>query len=163
MGFVLVAACVDGRDPANETPVELEPGLYEVTLSGAGLMKASDKGRPQPVCLRPGNRESFPHTLVKNYYALHYSCRTTRLPRIGNKIAGEVTCAADPKLAAGATQFAYSGVVAREKVDIRVQIKFDTTVKENAMSKEEAAQLRLGMKAFEQMRFVIEASRIGDC
>lgn len=163
MMFLITAACVESRDPAKETPVEPEPGLYEVTLSGAGLMKAGDKDRPRSTCLHPGNRDSFPHTLVKNYYALHYTCRTNPLPRVGNKIAGDVTCAADPKLAAGVTQFSYSGAVASENIDISVQMKFDAAIKEDAMSKEEAAQLRLGMKAFEQMRFVIMANRIGDC
>ncbi len=163
--FSLAAtACAKTPDAADETPVDPEPGLYEVALSGAGLLKAGEeKEGPHAFCLTEADRSTFPHTLVKKYYQLHYSCMSTPLPREGNTIAGEIKCAADPKLAQGANRFVYKGAVSKDAVDINVQMKFDAVIKEEEMTKAQARELKLGMKTFELMKFVIEADRIGEC
>lgn len=157
------AACSKVTDAADETPVDPEPGLYEVTLSGAALLRASGKEDPHSFCLTEVNRTAFPHTLVKKYYQLHYSCTNTPLPREGNRISGKLKCAADPKLAQGANRFVYEGAVLKDAVDINVRIKFDAVIKEEEMTKAQARELKLGMKAFELMKFVIEAERVGEC
>lgn len=158
-----VAACSKTPDAADETPVNPEPGLYEVTLSGAGLLKAGGKEGPHAFCLTEANRSTFPHTLAKKYYQLHYSCMSTPLPREGNAIAGEIKCAADPKLAQGANRFVYNGAVSEDAVEINVQMKFDAVIKEEEMTKAQARELKLGMKAMQLMKFVIEADRIDEC
>lgn len=162
--FSLVAtACSETPDTADETPVDPEPGLYEVTLSGSGLLKAGGKEGPHAFCLTEADRRTFPHTLVKKYYQLHYSCMNTPLPREGNAIAGEIKCTADPKLAQGANQLIYDGAVSKDAVDINVQVKFDAVIKEEEMTKAQARELKLGMKAMQLMKFVIEAKRTGEC
>ncbi len=158
-----VAACSKTPDAANETPVDPKPGPYEVTLSGAGLLKAGGKEGPHSYCLRETDRASFSHTLVKKFYQLHYSCMSTPLPREGNAIAGEIKCTADPKLAQGANRFVYNGAVSEDVVEIDVRMKFDAVIKEAEMTKAQAQELKLGMKAVELMKFVIEAERIGEC
>lgn len=159
---VFVVACSGANDPASQAPVDPEAGLYEISLSGAGPMKA-DPGKSKTYCLREGERASFAHMLAQNYYKLHYSCTVNRTPREGNAVGGEIKCPADPKLAEGANSFVYGGVVAKENARVEVKMKFNAQVKEGAMSQGEAVQLKLAMKALEQMRFVIEAKRIGDC
>ncbi|MEM9618594.1 MAG: hypothetical protein AAF936_11595 [Pseudomonadota bacterium] len=161
---VITTSCSNGRDAASETPADPEPGLYEVTLSGAGLLKAGGKEEgPYSFCLADTDRALFPHTLVKKYYQLHYSCMSTPLPREGNAIAGEIKCAADPKLAQGVNRFIYEGAVSKDAVDINVQMKFDAVIKEEEMTNAQARELKRGMKAFELMKFVIEAKRTDEC
>lgn len=162
--FLLIAtACTKAPDTAHETPVDPESGLYEVALSGTGLLKVSGKEDPHSFCLTETDRALFPHTLVKKYYQLHYSCISTPSPREGNKVAGEIKCAADPKLAQGANGFVYEGAVSKDAVDINVQMKFDAVIKEEEMTKAQARELKLGMKAMQLMKFAIEAERTGEC
>ncbi len=159
------AACSDRADPASETPVDPAPGLYEITLSGAGLLKhAGPEDAAQTYCLRESASASFPHLLAENYYKLHYSCTTRRGAREGNAVAGEISCPADPKLASGANRFVYRGAVGREKTRVEVRMKLDAQLKEGAGGAEVSdAQMKLAMKALEQARFVIEARRTGAC
>lgn len=160
---LLASACSRAPDPASETPVDLEPGMYEITISGAGLPSSVNTDRPHSACVRESDRASFPHKLVQNYYSLHPACTTDRLPREGNKIAGEISCAADPKLAAGANRFVYSGAVKGDNVVVSVQMKLEAVIKEGSMTEAEAKQLKLGMKMMERLRFVIKAKRTGAC
>lgn len=159
----IATACAPERDPASETPVNPAPGLYEVTLSGAGILKAAGEGETHTYCLRMRERSSFPHLLVRNYYQLHASCAPKRGPREGNAIAGEISCLADPKMAQGFNRFVYNGAIAPENTSIEVRIKFDAVPKEESMTEAEAMQLKLGMKMIERARFLIEAERVGDC
>lgn len=160
---LFVTACSKTPDPANEAPVDLEPGMYEIAISGAGLPSSMNTDRPHSACVRGSDRALFPHKLVQNYYALHPACKTDRLPREGNKIAGEISCAADPKLAAGANRFVYSGAVKSDNVEVSVQMKLEAVIKEDSMTEAEVKQLKLGMKMMERMRFVIKAKRTGAC
>ncbi|MHA7871231.1 MAG: hypothetical protein ACX939_02670 [Hyphococcus sp.] len=160
---LLAAACADSRDPISQTPVDPEPGLYKVTLGGAGLLQHADLDDPQDYCLREGERADFPHVLARHYYQLHALCRVQRGVREGNAVGGEIICAADPKMAQGSNRFVYNGVVASEHARIEVRMKLDATLKEDAMSEAEAKQLRLGMKLMERFRFTIDAARVGDC
>jgi len=163
-GFSLLAmACADAPDPENEVPVDSKAGLYEVTLSGTGLMKNAEKEEPYTYCLKRSSVDDFAHTLVKNFYNSGDLCTSNSLPREGNAVAGELTCAADPKMARGSTRFVYSGAVAQNSVDVKVQMKFDAEIIEDEMSEKEVAQLKLGMKMMERARFVIEARRTGGC
>ena len=157
------AACSQAPDPASQEPVDPAPGLYEITLSGAGLLKAAGKSDPDEFCLTERDRASFPHLLARNYYQLHAACRPSRAPREGNAFGGEISCAADPKMAQGMNRFVYEGVVAADNVRVEIRMKLEVEIKEDAMTEAEAAQLKLGMKMFERARFVIEAERIGDC
>lgn len=158
-------ACSQTSDPASETPVEPEPGLYKITLSGAGLLKhANNDKTPETFCLTEIQRASFPHLLAENYYKLHYACTNARAPRMGNAIGGEISCAADPKMASGVNRFIYDGVVSREKTSIEVRMKMDAELNPGAGGAEVSdAQMKMAMKTMERMRFVIEATRTGDC
>ena len=159
----LATACAQERDAASDAPVDPTPGLYQVTLSGAGLLKAGGEEGPHPFCVTAANRKTAPHTLVKKFYQLHYSCIDKPSPREGNAIAGEIQCSADPKLAQGTNRFVYKGAVSEDAVEIRVQMKLDAVIKEDEMTEEQIRHLKLGMKAMQMMKFVIEAERTGAC
>lgn len=158
----LAVGCTQTTDPTTQEPVDPKPGQYEITLSGAGLMK-NMKEEPHSYCLYESERDAFPHMLAKNYYELHPGCRAKHDPREGNAISGVISCAADPKMATGMNSFVYEGVVGEERVKVDVQIKFDAKLKEGAGGEMSDGQLKLAMKAMERMRFVIEAVRTGDC
>ena len=160
---LLAVACAETPDAANEEPVDLAPGRYAISISMAGMPSSVDTDRPHSACVRASDQASFPHKLVQNYYELHPACVTNRLPREGNKIAGEISCAADPKMATGANRFVYEGVVKPDSVEVTLRMKLEAIVDETAMTKAEAAQLKMGMKMMERMRFVIEAERTGEC
>ena len=163
-GFcVAIAACSQSADPAGAEPVDPQAGLYEITQSGAGLLKGAKPDKPKTFCLRESQRADFAHMLVEGYYKLHYSCVTNRAPREGNKVGGEIRCDADPKMAQGTNGFAYEGEVAAASARLEVRMQLDATVKEGALSQSEAAQLKFAMKAMEQARFIISATRTGDC
>ena len=66
-------------------------------------------------------------------------------------------------MASGANRFVYEGAVRPERVEVSVRMKLDAVVDESTMTKAEAAQLKLGMKMMERMRFVIDAERTGAC
>ncbi len=162
--FALIAtACAEAPDAASEAPVDPEPGQYQITLGGAGLLKHAGTEGPHSYCLRISDRASFAHKLAQNYYLLHPACTASKLPREGNAIAGEIRCPVDPKMAEGASRFVYSGAVAKDAVRVEVQMKFDAEIKDGAMTDEDAVRAKLAMKAIEKARFVIEAIRTGEC
>ncbi len=162
---LLAAACVEQTDPASETPVDPAAGLYEITLSGAGLLKHVDTNKaPDAFCLTEAQRASFPHVLAENYYKLSPLCTINHAQREGNAIAGEISCMADPKMASGANRFVYAGAVGADRAKVEVRMKLDAQIKPGAGGQEVSdAQLKLAMKAMERMKFVIEAKRTGDC
>lgn len=164
IGLALAAACSRTADPSSETPVDPRAGLYVITQSGAGLLK-NVKSNDEPVsyCLRETERAAFPHLLAEGYYKLHYLCSNKRAPREGNAVSGEISCAADPKMASGANRFVYSGVVGEERARVEVRMKLDAELKPGAGGEISDAQLKMAMKAMERFRFVIEATRTGDC
>ncbi len=160
----LIAACSETPGAANEEPVDPAPGLYEIAVSGAGLMKHAGKDNaPHSYCLKESERSEFPHMMAENYVKLHPACTTDRAPRQGNRIAGEIKCMADPKMAEGANSFLYKGDVAEDAVKVEFKMKFNSTLKDGAEPEVGKLQMKLAMKALEQARFLIEATQIGDC
>ena len=160
-----MAACAETSDPASETPVDLEPGNYNVTISGKGIFKNAGSGKkPGTICVTRSDRDSFPHKLAENYYKLHPACQVSRGSREGNAISGEIKCPVDPKMATGSSRFVYNGAVSSDNVEVEIRMKLDAKLKEGAGGEEVSdAQLKFAMKTFESMRFVIHATRIGEC
>ncbi|WDI30765.1 hypothetical protein PUV54_12460 [Hyphococcus flavus] len=165
VSVLAVAACAETRDPASEAPVDPQAGQYKITLSGKGLLKhAGGDDDPETFCLTELNRDAFAHMLAENYYKLHPSCRVVRAPREGNAISGEIKCPVDPKMATGSNSFIYEGAVAPDSAKVEVRIKFDAKLKNGTAGEEVSnAQLKFAMKTYETMRFVIEATRMGEC
>ena len=160
----ILSACAEGPGVANETPVDPQAGRYSIAFSGGlGPVKAAENDRKESICVREGERNAFPHRLAKDLYTIHGSCAPENEMREGNKISGEITCLADPKLANGFTHFLYTGAVFEDRVELAMRIKADAVVKTETMSKKEARQLKLGMAMIEQARWKVEAVRVSDC
>ena len=76
-------------DPASETPVSLQPGLYELKV-GSATPKADDK-----LCFASGDLENVDRMVRKYYYFLE-DCSHSKEERIGNEVKGKVRCEIDP-------------------------------------------------------------------
>lgn len=160
---VAAISCSEAPDAASQTPVDPASGLYEVTFSGAGLLKHAGPGEPRSYCLTEGGRGQFPHILAEGFYRLHPLCTVARGPREGNAFAGEIRCPVDQKMATGASRFIYTGEVAGETARVVVRMKIDADLTDGAAGEIGGAQMKLALKAMESARFVIEAKRTGDC
>ena len=134
-------------------------------MSGAGMLKHMEPDKiEKPFCLTEIQRANFPYMLVEHRFKLSDYCTSKRDPRVGNVIAGEISCMADPKMAAGQNSFVYSGAVGEDRVRVEYQMKFNAELYSGAGGQEISdAQLKLAIKAIERMKFAIEARRIGDC
>ncbi|MEZ5896361.1 MAG: DUF3617 family protein [Parvularculaceae bacterium] len=159
------SACSEAPDAANEAPVDPVPGRYEISQSGKmfGMTGRNDNKKPASMCVKPYEAANFPYKLAEAYAGLSPACTKKRDPRQGNVITGAVSCPADQKMAAGMNDFAYDGKIAPEKISVSIQIKFNAELLEGKMSEAEIKQLKLGMKAMEHARLIIEATRVGDC
>ncbi len=160
----LVAACDDAPDPKDEAPIKLRPGLYQISVGGAVLRRKAQSEPAASICVGASETEMFPYELAEKRFTVHGACRPQRFPREGNFISGEVVCAADPKMATGTTRYAYEGVVAEDGVSLEARMKLDVEMKDKAGGEGVSErQLRLAMKAVEQIRSTIEAERVGEC
>lgn len=159
----IIAACAETADPANETPVDPEPGQYVITTSEALFKKSEPKQEPITLCLEQRDSASFGYTLAENYFLIHGLCTAQRAPRKGSMITGEIVCPVDPKLATGANRFAYKGAISSNSVKLEARMRIDADIKEGSETEVSEAQMRLAMKVFEKVKYIIEAKRIGDC
>ncbi|WP_425407761.1 DUF3617 family protein [Hyphococcus sp.] len=159
----IASGCSQQPGAADQAPVDLEPGRYEITRSGSGLIKIDEEKAPNSICVQKGETNAFPHTLAKYAYLIHPACASHQQTREGNAISGDIICPVDRKLADGMSHFAYTGAIASDNVEIDVRMKLEAEIKTDSMSAAEAAQLRIGMKAIERMRVAVRAKRTGSC
>jgi len=160
--ILLLAACAEDVDPATETSVDPEPGLYEVTLSHGIGQYTKKQDKSVTICLRKSGQANFVHDIAKDYLVISGGCRPERFPREGNAVSGQIVCTADPKLAVGTNRFIYAGTVAHDHVTVETRIKFEAEMKEGA-NELNPQHLKMAMKAIEKAKSVINANRIGDC
>ena len=160
-----LAACSQAPEPrAAAEPVELEPGLYAVALSGAfGGRATPAEEQPKKTCVRRGGGEAFARKLAETHYRIPPTCRATHAPRAGDAISGAYACPTDPKLANGVIGFAYEGVLLPDAVRVEVQMKPGTTISDIPSAEYSQAEMRRASAMIERMRIVIEARRVGPC
>ena len=162
--FVLLAGCVEERDPASEAPVDLLPGRYEITLSGNLPQNPNSKRAPTSLCVTGSKASNFHYHLAEEATKVFGACSPKRAPRVGNAFSGEISCLADQRMATGSNRFIYEGAISPEKVRIEARMKLDAKLKEGAGGDEVSdMQLKLAMKAMEAIKTIITAERVGDC
>lgn len=162
----LMAGCSPAGDPATEEPVELTPGLYQITLSGAGMAQFTQQSPSETedeVCVRPGDVTRFPDRMARNYFSMHPGCTASPEPREGNSFRGTVTCPLDPERATGKITIEYQGVVSADRVVATSQMTFDAQPVPGTMSPEERRQLAQGAALMELVGIQVTAVRAGDC
>jgi hypothetical protein len=161
---IAATACSGSSDPATQEPASLAPGLYELTVTEKVGQMSGKKKAPAPVCLRAGDVDSFPHKLAESHFLAGRGCRTNRAPRDGNTVSGEVICPTDRKIAAGTSRFVYRGAVATEAVTVQGNMVIDVDLPKGAGGPGVSdAALKQAMKRIEDVKTVIEATRVSDC
>ena len=162
----LIAGCSPAGDPATQEPVELMPGLYQITLSGTGLAQFTQQGPGETedeICVRSGGVSRFPDRMARNYFSMHPGCTAIPEPREGNAFRGTVTCPLDPRDVTGEVTIDYEGVVSADRVVATSRTKFSAQPVPGALSPEEQRQLAAGSALMEMVGIQITAVRAGDC
>lgn len=166
MALVALAGCASPRDPATEEPVDPVPGLYRITLSGAGLARFARPGPEDPkddVCVTAFDSPRFADRLTDNYFSIHPGCVTRRDARAGNRLGGTITCPLDPGMAAGTSTVSYEGTISTDRVEATSRMRIDARPIPGALSPEEQRQIALGAALVERVGIQVTAVRTGDC
>ena len=140
---LLLAGC--GRDPASEQPVELQPGLYEVTVGGGTVVRLRSDQRTDQICLSPPDAIDFPKSPLYPIIGGWDDCTETPDEPRGNAISGKRQC--DRK---APMTVAYTGSHTTDSFELRGAV--------TQGSDENASVMRLGSGEFS-----ITGRRITDC
>lgn len=162
----LMASCSPAGDPATQEPVELMPGLYQITLSGTGLAQFAQQGPGETegeICVRSGDDSRFPDRMARNYFSMHSGCTAVPEPRVGNAFRGTVSCPLDPRELTGEVTIDYEGVVSADRVVVTSRTKFSAQPVPGALSPEEQRELAAGSAFMAMVGIQITAVRAGDC
>jgi hypothetical protein len=162
----LMAGCSPAGDPATQEPVELTPGLYEITASGVSLDRyvRTDPDAPKDqVCVTAGETAEFTDGLVNKHLVLHPGCTTVADPREGNTMAGTITCPMDPLIADSAVTIAYQGKIAADSVRVTSKMTVNPLPEPDDLTPEETRLLPRLKMAARNFGIRFEAVRIGDC
>ena len=162
----LLAGCSPAGDPASQEPVELAPGLYQITLSGAGIARFTQQGpgkTEDEICVRPDDVTRFPDRIARNYFSMTPFCTAIPEPREGNAFRGTITCPLDPKALTGGVTIDYEGVVSADRVVATSRTKFGAQPVPGALPPEEQRALAAGAALMEMVGIQITAIRAGDC
>lgn len=141
-----LCACDLWGDPAGETPVQMQSGLYEVTLGGATLIRLRSGTRTDRICLTSYDASQFPRNPLDFIIEPWADCGPEIVEPIGNSIKGARRCATRkvPMIAA------YTG---RHTTDT---FEVDGMITQG--QGETASIMRLGSGEFS-----LKGERIGDC
>ena len=79
-------------DPATEPPVDLKPGLYQVTLGGGTVVELKAGGRQAEICFAADNALALPSDPISHIIPDWDGCTTRHDEPRGNAMSGERTC-----------------------------------------------------------------------
>lgn len=141
--FLVLAGC---SNPEAEVPVDLAPGLYEVTLGGGTMIALKSKQRSDRICFAPENSFAFPREPLSHILPQWDGCADEAQPPVGNAIRGARRCP-DRKTP---VDIQYAGSHSADA------FKIEGTVAQG--SGEGGGVMRLGSGDFS-----ISGTRVGDC
>ena len=93
-GALLAAAAVLAgcSNPATEAPVDLAPGLYDVTLGGGTMIALKSNQRTDRICFAPENSLAFPREPLSHILPQWDGCADEAPQPVGNAIRGARRC-----------------------------------------------------------------------
>lgn len=87
--------CVAGcSNPQSETPVLLQPGLYEVTVGGSSIVQLESGVRTASICFGPDHALALPKDSLSHIVGEWDGCSDMPGDPKGNAIGGSRTCEA---------------------------------------------------------------------
>lgn len=92
LALVLPLAACAGADPASEPPVELKPGLYEISVGGGTLVETHEGTRTAGKCIGHDAAVDFIRRPLAVATKSWPGCSDETAPRQGNAITGKRTC-----------------------------------------------------------------------
>lgn len=92
LALVLPLAACAGADPASEPPVELKPGLYEISIGGGTFIELPDGQRTSGKCLGHDAALDFTRRPLAVATKSWPGCSEETEPRQGNAIKGKRVC-----------------------------------------------------------------------
>ena len=90
--LVLGLAGCSASDPATETPVDLRPGLYQVSVGGGTIVELKPRYSSGEACFAADNALAFPRDSVSHLIPDWDGCSTTHDDPKGNAISGVRNC-----------------------------------------------------------------------
>lgn len=141
--FLFLAGCA--QDPADQPPVELQPGLYEVTVGGGTLVRLPSDKRTDQICLSVPEAIDFARSPLLPTIGSWDSCTESPDEPHGNAIGGKRQC--DRKAPMTVT---YAGSHTTDSFELRGTVTQGSDENESVM--------RLGSGDFS-----ITGRRITDC
>ncbi len=155
---LLAAGC--SRDAAAEEPVQLKPGMYEVSLSGGGAMFSSTPSElEKKSCVTADNAEFFPQTFTRRYLEMDDSCSGPLSERKGNQISGKLSCPLVESQVSGEIAMDYVGAVSPEAVTVKVKAK-GTLTEADLSDRAKVENLALFQDG---VTIKMAVKRVGDC
>ena len=161
----MVAAC---SDPASEQPVNLKPGLYQMTIERnvLGPIKAKDPSASEgSQCVGSGSSDlEWIYPLIEKKFCPECSCSTKDKTRTGNVISAHAVCPHDEDGTFGALEYLYQGVVTEDGVTLDGKVKsgLATYVAPDASEAEKADAARVA-KEWESVTLAGRIERVGGC
>ncbi|MEM9705731.1 MAG: hypothetical protein AAF850_06590 [Pseudomonadota bacterium] len=157
-------ACAEQQAPESQEPVDLLPGQYEISTAGRVFSQTTKPKLGNALCVSEFSADDFAYELAERALKFNVGCMPSRQERVGNAIAGAMICPTDPKFNAGAVKMFYSGVIAAESVKIEWGMETPQAVTDALRAEgRNSLETKLGAKAVEKLRTVINAKRSGEC
>lgn len=143
--LLAILLCGCARDPASEQPVELKPGLYEVTVGGGTLVRLPSDQRTDRICLSVPDAIDFAKSPLYPTIGAWDSCTESPDEPKGNALSGKRQCDRRAPLTV-----AYTGSHTADSFELRGTVTQGSDENESVM--------RLGSGDFS-----ISGKRITDC
>lgn len=77
---------------ANERPVELVPGLYEVSIGGGTMVRLASGGYHGKLCFTSSDAAEFPRRPLLHIFPEWSNCSTVDAAPKGNELGGKRSC-----------------------------------------------------------------------
>ena len=145
-----VAGCA-GKNPAKEKPVDLLPGLYQLSVGGGTIVELKPQYASGEACFAVDNALAFPTDSVSHLIPDWDGCTTTHDDPKGNAIGGLRTCpGGDGHKRKTSVRMEYHGSHTADAFTIRGHV---------SMGNDETDQvMHLGSGDF-----MLDGKRVGEC
>lgn len=157
--MALLAGCgTSPEDAALEERVHMEPGEYEITITGGKIAEflELDELAGSKRCIDNAPKH-VPTALARIYMLDDEDCGTARFDREGNRLTGSNSCTVRDGGMAGSIALHFDGIVRPDRLTGTMRTEID--VDESELSSSE----KLALTVLHKLEAEFAAVRMGDC